>query len=387
MSESEPESTDPQDGREPLRSVHTSNLPEILDHFGISLMVSTYQAGRLVMLRAQHGVLNTHFRSFDKPMGLAVADNRLAVGAATSIWEFHNLPAVCQKLDAEKEDRPAVTEKHDACFLPRTTHWTGDVQIHEMAWVGRGNEAELWFVNTRFSCLCLRSNIYCFEPVWRPPFVTSYVPGDCCHLNGLGLRDGRPRYVTALGKNDQPAGWRENKRDGGIVIDLESDETIAEGLSMPHSPRWYNDRLWVLESGTGGFGFVDLQSGKYESIASLAGFTRGLTFVGPLAFIGLSQVRESAVFGGVPIAQRALEQRTCGVWVVNIESGETVGFVKFEDAVQEIFAVEIVDSRYPELVNEDRELLAGSFELPDDALAEVPAELRTDPSATTNQKL
>jgi uncharacterized protein (TIGR03032 family) len=262
--------------------------------------------------------------------------------------------------------------------LPRTTHWTGDIQIHEMAWVGRGNQAELVFVNTRFSCLCRRSNIYCFEPIWRPSFVTSYVPGDCCHLNGLGLREGQIRYVTALGQTSEPAGWRENKKDGGILIDLESGEIVTRGLSMPHSPRWYNDRLWLLESGTGGFGFIDPQSGKYESIASLPGFTRGLTFVGPLAFIGLSQVRESAVFGGVPIAERALEERTCGVWVINIESGETVAFVKFEDAVQEIFAVETVPARYPELVNEDRDLLAGSFELPDDALADVPPELRAE---------
>ena len=309
-------------------------------------------------------------------MAGAISNSR--VGASTSIWEFHNLPAVCQKLDAEKEGQPASTATHDACFLPRTTHWTGDIQIHEMAWVGQGNEAELWFVNTRFSCLCRRSSIYCFEPAWRPSFVTSYVPGDCCHLNGLGLREGRPRYVTALGETNEPAGWRENKKDGGILIDLDSGEIVVRGLSMPHSPRWYNDRLWLLESGTGGFGLVDLQSGKYESITSLPGFTRGLTFAGPLAFIGLSQVRESAVFGGVPIAERALEERTCGVWVVNTESGETVGFVKFEDAVQEIFAVETTNARYPELVNEDRELLAGSFELPDEALADVPPELRSD---------
>lgn len=374
-------------GPEPLRSVHTSNLPEILNHFGVSVMVTTYQAGRLVMLRSQGGLLNTHFRSFDKPMGLAVANNRLAVGAATSVWEFHNLPAVCQKLDAPRGDSSEEAGEsaaavngptHDACFLPRTTHWTGDIQIHEMSWVGEGNEAELWFVNTRFSCLCRRSDIYCFEPVWRPTFIDSYVPGDCCHLNGLGLRDGRPRYVTALGETNEPGGWRQNKKDGGLLIDIDSGEVISRGLSMPHSPRWYNDRLWLLHSGTGGFGFIDPQSGKYESVATLPGFTRGLTFIGPLAFIGLSQVRESAIFGGVPIAQRALEERTCGVWVINIETGETVGFVKFEDAVQEIFALEIVPSRYPELVNEDRELLAGSFELPDAALSDVPPELRAD---------
>lgn len=367
---------------EPLRSVHTSNLPEIFEQLGISVMVSTYQAGRLVMLRSQDGVLNTHFRSFDKPMGLAVSDNRLAVGAAMSIWEFHNLPAVCGKLnkpDSEDESAAASLPQHDACFLPRTTHWTGDIQIHEMAWVGRGNEAQLWFVNTLFSCLCVRSDTYNFAPVWRPPFINSYVPGDCCHLNGLGLRDGVPRYATALGEVDTPGGWRDNKKDGGILIDIESSEVILRGLSMPHSPRWYNGRLWILESGTGSFGFIDPGTGKYQSITQLDGFTRGLSFAGPLAFIGLSQVRESAVFGGVPIAERALEERICGVWVVNIETGQTVGFVKFEDAVQEIFAVEVLaGTRCPELVNEDRELLGGSFELPDDALADVPSELRAD---------
>jgi uncharacterized protein (TIGR03032 family) len=183
--------------------------------------------------------------------------------------------------------------------------------------------------------------------------------------------------VTALGETDEPGGWRKNKKDGGILIDMETNEIILRGLSMPHSPRWHNGRLWLLESGTGSVGYVDPSSGVYVSICQLPGFTRGLSFAGPLAFVGLSQVRESAVFGGVPIAEKALEERTCGVWVVNIETGETVGFIKFEDAVQEIFAVEVVGgTRYPELVNEDRELLAGSFELPDEALADVPKELR-----------
>lgn len=359
---------------EPLRSVHTSNLPEILEHLGCSIMVTTYQAGRLVMLRAQNGILNTHFRSFDKPMGLALSDNRLAVGAANSIWEFHNLPAVGEKLNPDS-DAP-MTRRHDACFLPRVTHWTGDIQIHEMAWVGQGTEAELWFVNTRFSCLCKRSGLYNFQPVWRPSFIKNFMPGDCCHLNGLGLREGSPRYVTALGETTAARGWRENKKDGGILMDVESGEVITRGLSMPHSPRWYQGRLWVLESGRGGFGYIDNETGKYVQVIALPGFTRGLAFCGPLAFIGLSQVRETAVFGGVPIAEKQLEERTCGVWIVNLETATTVAFVKFEDAVQEIFAVEVIPHRFPELVNEEKDLLDGSFELPDDVLAGVPPKMR-----------
>ena len=362
----------------PLRSVHTSNLPQLFEQGRFSLLVTTYQAGKLVVLRNDKGVLNTHFRNLHKPMGLALDGGKLAIGCNIDIWEFHNIPAVCQKLDELDENKDASSAggafKHDACFLPRRSHTTGDVQIHEMAWV----EGELWFVNTAFSCLATRSDINSFEPRWRPSFVTELVPGDYCHLNGLAMRDGRVRYVTALGETNTPGGWRENKRDGGLLIDVDSNEIITRGLSMPHSPRWYRDRLWVLESGNGGFGTVDLDTGKYQEIAQLPGFTRGISFLGPLAFIGLSQVRESAVFSGIPLVER-LEERTCGVWVVNIETGETVAFCRFEDAVQEIFAVEVLAGcLFPDLINHDAELIGRSYVLDDKSLADVPDNLRAD---------
>ena len=354
-----------------LRSVHTSNLPQIFAEGAFSLLVTTYQAGKLVLLRNDKGVLNTHFRNFLKPMGLAVRGGKLAVGCSIDIWEFHNVPAVCDRLDAHEENKETGF-RHDACFLPRRSHTTGDMQIHEMAWV----EDELWFVNTAFSCLATRSEINSFEPRWRPKFITELVPGDYCHLNGLAMRDGRIRYVTALGETNTPGGWRDNKRDGGILIDVNSNEIILGGLSMPHSPRWYRDRLWLLESGNGSFGTVDLATGKYEAICELPGFTRGISFLGPLAFIGLSQVRESAVFSGIPLVER-LEERTCGVWVINIETGQTVAFCRFEDAVQEIFAVEVLlGSRFPDVINHDAELIGRSYVLGDEALALVPADLR-----------
>jgi uncharacterized protein (TIGR03032 family) len=340
--------------------VHTSSFAEVLEHFGISVLATTYQAGRLIILRNSAGVLNTHFRLFQKPMGLALAPNRLAIGAEMEIREFHNVPAAATKL------KPEGT--HDVAFFPRTAHGTGDVQIHEMAWIG----GEVWFVNTRFSCLCTRSLLYSFQPQWRPWFVSRLAPDDRCHLNGLCVIDERPKYVTALGATDEPGGWRNNKRDGGVLIDVEQNQIVACGLSMPHSPRWYRGRLWVLHSGTGGFGIVDPATGRYESVIELPGFTRGLSFAGSLAFIGLSQVRESAVFSGIAIAERPTTERACGVWVVNIETGQTVAWVKFEDAVQEIFAVEVLtQARFPDVVIDDRELLAGTFILPDDALADV----------------
>ena len=356
----------------PLRCVHTSNFSAIVQELGISIMVTTYQAGKLVMLRPDGERLNTHFRGFNRPMGLAVDGDRLAIGTSVEIWEYHNAPAVARRLE------PAGS--HDACFLPRSSACTGDIQIHEMAWAKTGvagqDEPELWFVNTRFSCLCTRSPIHSFVARWRPPFISQLAPADRCHLNGLCMVDGRPAFVTALGTTDTPGGWRADKKGGSVVLDVPSGEVIARGLSMPHSPRWYDGRLWVLESGSGGFGNVDPVTGKYEELTVLPGFTRGLDFCGPLAFIGLSQVRESAVFSGIAIAERPLSERSCGVWVVNIHTGQTVAFVKFEDAVQEIFAVQALPGvRRPDVINDQPRLIADSFIVPVEALDLVPEPL------------
>ncbi len=220
-------------------------------------------------------------------MGLAADATRLAVGTGQEIRQYRNMTPVCRRLEPPG--------RHDACFLDRAVHVTGDIDIHEMAWAGD----ELWFVNTRFSCLCTLNGIHSFVPRWRPPFVTGLAPQDRCHLNGLGLAPGSdgqlvPRYVTALAATDTPGGWREHKKDGGVLLDVPGGNVLAGGLSMPHSPRWVHDRLWLLESGTGGLGFVDLAAGRYRNIIELPGFTRGLDIFGNLAFVGLSQVRESA---------------------------------------------------------------------------------------------
>ncbi|MBI4488162.1 MAG: TIGR03032 family protein, partial [Deltaproteobacteria bacterium] len=343
-----------------MRSVHTSNLPALFDQLQISLVVSTYQAGKVIVVRNDHGTLNTHFRTFSKPMGIAANHTRLTIGGTNTVWEYHNMPAVAQKLEPPG--------KHDACYLPRRIHVTGDIDIHELAW---DRDNELWAVNTRFCCLCTFDQNHSFYPRWRPPFVSALAPEDRCHLNGVAIVDGRPKYVTALGVTDTPGGWRANKARGGILMDIETNEILLRGLSMPHSPRWYQGKLWILESGEGSLAVVDLKRGTWQPVAQVPGFTRGIDFVGPLAFIGLSQVRESAVFSGIPLVER-LRERTCGVWVVHIETGQTIGFLRFEAGVQEIFAVQVLQSiRFPELLEWNDERLAHSYVLPDEALAEV----------------
>jgi uncharacterized protein (TIGR03032 family) len=316
-------------------------------------------------------------------MGFAWERGRFAVGTAGEVWEFHDLPTVASKLNGAS-DAPGVC---DSVFLPRACHFTGDIQVHEMVWLPQprtgnnpltaGGLSELWFVNTRFSCLATRSDQYSFVPRWQPPFVTALTPEDRCHLNGLCLRDGEIRYVTALGETNSPGGWRENKRAGGMVMDLRSGVVVTRGLSMPHSPRWHDGKLWVLESGNGGVGVIDERTGRYTEICRLPGFTRGLDFVGPFALVGLSQVRETAVFSGITISELPERERCCGVWAIDTRTGQIAGFVKFMDALQEIFAVQALPGlRWPEVLNEAEKQIGESYELPDDALARVPAEMR-----------
>lgn len=358
---------------EALRSVHTSNLLPMLRQLNSSLLVTTYQAGKLIAVRPTQEGLNTHFRTFMSPMGLALDRGRLAMGTKTQVWEFRNQPDVGRKLEPKG--------RNDACYMPRSVHYTGDIRIHEIAW----GEKDLWIVNTRFSCLCTLDRDHSFVPQWRPPWVTGYSPTDRCHLNGLAMYNGKPRWVTALGQTDHAGGWRDNKASGGLLWDIPGKQIVAKGLSMPHSPRWYQDKLYVLESGKGSISTVDPKTGQVETIATLPGFTRGLDFAGPFAFVGLSQVRETATFAGLPITESS-EPRYCGVYVVDLRTKQIAGFLRFEGAVQEIFAVQVLPNQiHPEIVTDNIEAISNSFVLPDAALKEVDYQAAPQQAAQPQQ--
>ncbi len=341
---------------ETLHSQHTTTFPQLLTQANASLVVSTYQAGKLILLRANNESLNTHFVNLPKPMGVAFQNGRLSVGSGANVIDYFNMANVGAKVE------PVNT--HDGAFLPRRTHVTGDIDIHEMDF---DNDNELWIVNTKMSCLCTLDINHSIVPRWRPPFISGYDLTDRCHLNGLAMRDGEPKYVSALGTSDKPAGWRENKAFGGMIMDIDSNEIITEGLSMPHSPRWYRDKLWVLESGAGQLITVDEKTGEKTVVAQVPGFCRGIDFIERYAIIGLSEVRETAVFAGLPLTERE-QDRKCGVWIVDIESGDTVGYLVFSGGVQEIFSVQLVPWKYPALLDLNDPLLHTSYSIPDEAI-------------------
>jgi uncharacterized protein (TIGR03032 family) len=342
----------PSPGESPLRSVYTQSFPQMLEQLGSSLLVSTYQTGKLIVARHDRGTLNTHFRDFQRPMGLAVAPGRIAIGTRAEVLDYRDVPAVAPKVEPRG--------RHDGCFVARNKHFTGDIRIHEIAFA----QGELWIAATNFSCLATLDAEHSFVPRWTPPFITSLGPEDRCHLNGMCVVDDRVRYVTALGATNEPGGWRENKANGGILMDVESSETVLDGLSMPHSPRWFDGRMWLLESGKGTLSVADLDAGTVETVAELPGFTRGLLFAGGVAFVGLSQVRETSTFGGLPLMER-LDERLCGVWAVDPQTGNVLGFLRFEELVQEVFDVALLSGyRYPEIAEEGGDAASQSFVLP-----------------------
>ncbi|HKB05519.1 MAG TPA: TIGR03032 family protein [Gemmataceae bacterium] len=314
-----------------VRHEYSRAFPPLLGQLGVSLLVTTYQAGKVVAVGTHQGELTLTYHNFERAMGLAVRPDCLAVGARAQIWYLRSAPDLAARVE------PAG--RHDACFLTRSSHFTGEVQAHELAWVGEGDE--LWLVNTAFSCLCTLDAAHSFVPRWRPQFVTGLAAEDRCHLNGLALENDRPKYVTALGETDTPQGWRANKVAGGCLIDVASGRTVARGFAMPHSPRVHRGRVWLLNSGAGHLVTVDPGSGRVETVTELPGYTRGLAVYDRFGFVGLSKIRETSTFGGMPIAERRPDLK-CGVGVVDLATGRLAAHLEFVTGVEEIFDVQVM---------------------------------------------
>ena len=335
-----------------VRWAYSESLPSILAQTKSSLLISTYQTGHVAVVSAPHGQLSVSFHTFERPMGIAARPGWLLVGARTQIWSLRNFPDIAATLKPQG--------RYDACYLTRFSHFTGNIQCHELAWVSANagsvtdepagaterktavdGQPELWIVNTLFSCLCAVHASYSFAPRWRPPFVSALAAEDRCHLNGLAVADGKPRYVTALAETNTAQGWRPVKVGGGCVIDVLNNQTICRGLIMPHSPRLAGDRLLLLHSGLGQLVTLDPADGRLQTIAELPGYTRGLAIHGTLAFVGLSKVRASSSQNGVPIAARHDELK-CGCAVVDLKTGQSVAFFDFVSGIDELFDIQIL---------------------------------------------
>ncbi len=335
------------------------------------LAITTYQAGKVALVGWDGQQVSLLLRQFSKPLGLAAMGSQIALATRHEITMLANAPLLAGDY---LEQQPG---RYDALFVPRASFYTGDLNVHDLAF-GRDG---LWLVNTRFCCLAFPSLEYSFVPKWRPPFVSEIVPEDRCHLNGLAMIDGRPKYVTCLGETDTAGGWRAGKATGGVVVDVEANAVVARGLSMPHSPRWYDGRLWVLNSGQGELSLVDPADGKITPVCGLPGYLRGLSFVGPYALVGMCQIREKHIFGGLPIEGKH-PRLLCGVAVVDLRDGRAVAMFEFSSGAQELFEVLFLPGvRRPMILNQEREATRQAFTAPDFSYWLRPSnEVRDEPA-------
>lgn len=307
----------------------SAGFTQWLAGIGGSLALTTYEAGRLIFLSgAPGGGVSLFEREFPRCMGLAVDEGAQSFALATQ-YQLHRFNNIVE--DGEGA--------FDAAYVPHVGWTTGMVDAHD---VGIGADGRPLFVSTLYSCIAAVSDTRNFRPVWKPPFVSALVAEDRCHLNGLAMVDGQPAYATAVSQTDGKEGWREHRMDGGVVMDIASNEIVVDGLTMPHSPRLHDERLWVLNSGAGEFGLVDLGRGRFDSIAFCPGYARGLAFAGHFAIVGLSGPRENDAFGGLAL-DAALEARKakafCGLVVVDLVRGSIVEWAKFEAGVRELYDV------------------------------------------------
>lgn len=318
--------------RLPQREVHfqcSNNLVPLLTQLNASLLLSTYQAGKLVVVGIHNQALQISFHNFEQAMGVAVSPKQIAVGGKDWIYFLKNAPELSPSVGAPNT--------HDACFLTRGAHYTSEIAVHELVW----GQEQLVVTNTRFSCLCSLDNNYSFVPQWRPDFVQELAPEDRCHLNGVALVNGYPKYATVLDRTDTAGGWRPHKATNGCVLELPTSKVVTQGLAMPHSPRVRNDQLWVLNSGCGELCRVDLSSGERSTVLELPGYPRGLAIAGQFAFVGLSKVRETATFGNLPICEH-FDDLKCGMAIVDLNTGKQLGLLEFQSGVDEIFDVQIL---------------------------------------------
>ena len=320
------------------------HFPQWLAAAHCAIAFTTYQAGKLFLLGVStDGHLSVFERTFPRSMGLAVSEDGRTLALATQyqIHRFDNLPP----------PGDVSSDGYDAVYGPHAGWVTGDLDAHD---VGFGTDGRPLFVNTLFSCIATVSDSHSFKPVWKPSFISRLAAEDRCHLNGLALECGEPRYATAVSRSDVADGWRDRRVGGGIVIDVTSQEIVVDGLSMPHSPRLHQGRLWVLNSGAGELGSVDLKSGRFEPVAFCPGYARGLAFQNGCAIIGLSLARDNRTFSGLPLDE-ALQARDteprCGLAVIDLISGDMVGWVRVEGIVRELYDVAVLPNvRRPALI-------------------------------------
>lgn len=277
-------------------------------------LACTVSAARLVCVGLDaHGKLAVTDNVFERCLGVTAPSNQtLYLSTRFQIWRLENaLP-----------NGQVSRQGQDRLFIPQSAYTTGNLFIHDLAVEATGR---LIFISALFNCLATVSETKNFTALWKPVFISNLAGGVRCRLSGLALRGGRPAYATSSSRSNTVDGWQQQRAEGGVVIDIAADEIVAAGLTMPDSPRWYRDQLWLTNSGAGSLGNIDFATGRFEPIVFGPGILRGLCFSGEYAVVGVSRPRKDSIYADLSVEAHLARQHIapqCGLLVIDLRSGE-----------------------------------------------------------------
>lgn len=354
----------PQKPLPPFTSKYSPEVPEILYNLQCTIALSTYQAGKIVLLSAPTpDKIVLLARTFEGAMGIATKDKKMAVACKSNLHILANAPDMAKTY-------PPKPNIYDALYMPRATYHTRQLALHDLSW----QKNNLLAVNTLFSSVVKIDDDFSFKAIWKPRFISELAPEDRCHLNGMAMKNNEIKYMTALGETDTAGGWRENKIKGGILIDAPSGEIVLKNLSMPHSPRIYNNKVYLLQSAVGELIEADIEKGTYQTITKFDYFLRGMDKIGDYLFIGHSKLRHTtSVFKDLPIAKKS---QKAGVIIVHLPTGAIVGNIMYENSVDEIYDVKILPNTVrPNIINPEHESVNIAVTTPDSSYWAVKKKL------------
>ncbi|WP_288108765.1 TIGR03032 family protein [Limnobacter sp.] len=301
---------------------------------GFSLVMGTRATGDLHLVSVKKDVgVHLHIQKFPLCMGIATWRNQLWVACVNDVRQYTDIL-----------QHPGVNSiEFERCYVPRSLHFTGPLDAHEIAVDRHG---QLLIVSSQYSAVVRLSNTHSAGVIWQPAFISALKPEDRCHLNGLCLQDGELKYVTLFARSDAPSGWRKLSFEQGEILDVSTGDAVCEGLVQPHSPRLYRGQLYVLNSGAGEFGLVDLKTGRFECIAYVAGYGRGLSFVGDYAIFGVSRPKTDVYISGLKLHDRLRAMQTqdrCALIAVHLATGDVIEGIQFHGAVRELFDTHVIE--------------------------------------------
>lgn len=310
-----------------------------------SIVCTSYKTNLVFTFGKFGNKINVWYSQFNRPMELYVDDN-IYLGTQVGIVSFIN------NIDESITKDNVNQVVYDGNYIPNKINFTGDIDIHDIYKLNSG----LYFVSSQLNSICVINNStkYNFDIFWTPSFISkknNRVPKeDRCHLNSCCPVNGKIKYACMVSDSDISGGWRDNRVGGGLIIDIDTDEVVCSNLCMPHSLQYYYGKLYVLDSGTGRFGYINFEeedtSKRFKEICFIPGFLRGLKFINNYAVIGMSMDRHENIFSGLPLCDKMKEKKInpkCGIKIVNINTGDIEHSIELINVI-EIYGIGIIQN-------------------------------------------